>query len=122
VYDKGTVDIGTIQAMQDPGMGHESHSLAILLPPREIPYQGGVVAYSASENLQLVALHGPLGPGEDKGQMTWTADGENVYALTLITEDVGSMGVWTTFSGNALAFHTMNPDGFTVSYALGGLH
>jgi len=45
-----------------------------------------------------------------------------VYALTLITEDVGNMGVWSTFSGNALAFHTMNPDGFTVSYALGGLH
>ncbi len=121
VYDKGTVDIGTVQSMIDPGMGHESHSLAILLPPREIPYQGGVVSYSASENLQLVALHGPLGPGEDKGQATWTADGENVYALTLI-DDVGSMGVWTTFSGNALAFHTMNPDGFTVSYALGGLH
>jgi len=121
VYDKGTVDIGTVQSMIDPGMGHESHSLAILLPPREIPYQGGVVSYSASENLQLVALHGPLGPGEDKGQATWTADGENVYALTLI-EDVGNMGVWTTFSGNALAFHTMNPDGFTVSYALGGLH
>jgi len=121
VYDKGTVDIGTVQSMIDPGMGHESHSLAILLPPREIPYQGGVVSYSATENLQLVALHGPLGPGEDKGQATWTADGENVYALTLI-EDVGKMGVWTTFSGNALAFHTMNPDGFTVSYALGGLH
>ncbi len=113
VYDKGTVDIGTVQSMIDPGMGHESHSLAILLPPREIPYQGGVVSYSATENLQLVALHGPLGPGEDKGQATWTADGENVYALTLI-EDVGNMGVWTTFSGNALAFHTMNPDGFTV--------
>ncbi len=121
VYDKGTVDIGTVQSMQDPGMGHESHSIAILLPPRDIPYQGGVVSYSATENLQLVALHGPLGPGEDKGQATWTADGENVYALTLI-EDVGNMGVWTTFSGNALAFHTMNPDGFTVSYALGGLH
>ncbi len=122
VYPKGTVDIGTFQSMKDPGMGHEDHSIAILLPPRDIPYQGGVVAYSASENLQLVALHGPIGPGDAKGQMTWTADGEDVYALTLITEDVGNMGVWSTFSGNALAFHTMNPDGFTVSYALGGLH
>ena len=121
VYDKGTVDIATVQSMIDPGMGHESHSLAILLPPRDIPYQGGVLAYSVSERVQLVALHGPLGPGEDKGQATWTADGENVYALTLI-EDIDNMGVWNTFSGNALALHTMNPDGFTASYALGGLH
>ncbi len=121
VYPKGTVDFGTVQSMQDPGIGHESHSIAILLPPRDIPYQGGVLAYSVSERVQLVALHGPLGPGQDKGQATWTADGVDVYALTLI-EDIDNMGVWNTFSGNALALHTMNPDGFTATYALGGLH
>ena len=121
VYPQGTVDIGTVQSMQDPGIGHEDHSLAIILPPREIPYQGGVLAYSVSEPVQLVALHGPLGPGEDKGQAIWTPDGETKYALTLI-EDIDNMGVWNTFSGNALALHTMNPDGFTASYALGGLH
>ena len=121
VYPKGTVDFGTVQSIQDPGMGHEDHSIAILLPPREIPYQGGVLAYSVSERVQLVALHGPLGPGDAKGQMTWTADGVDVYALTLI-EDIDNMGIWNTFAGNALALHTMNPDGFTATYALGGLH
>ena len=120
VYDRGTVGTGTVQSGPDPGLGHEEHSLAIILAPREIPYQGGTVAYSASENVQLVALHGPLGPGEDKGQSIWTPDGETKYALTLV--EVGNNGVWTTFSGNALAFHTMNPDGFTVTYAIGGLH
>jgi predicted cupin superfamily sugar epimerase len=44
-----------------------------------------------------------------------------MYALTLI-EDIDNMGVWNTFAGNALALHTMNPDGFTATYALGGLH
>jgi hypothetical protein len=121
VYPKGTVDFGTVQSMQDPGIGHEDHSLAILLPPRDIPYQGGVLAYSVSERVQLVALHGPLGPGEAKGQATWSPDGETTYALTLI-EDIDNMGVWNTFAGNALALHTMNPDGFTATYALGGLH
>jgi len=121
VYPKGTVDFGTVQSIQDPGMGHEDHSIALILPPRDIPYQGGVLAYSVSERVQLVALHGPLGPGDAKGQMTWTADGVDVYALTLI-EDIDNMGIWNTFSGNALALHTMNPDGFTATYALGGLH
>ena len=121
VYPRGTVTAGTVDSMIDPGVGHEGHSLAILLPPRDIPYQGGVLAYTASEPVQLVALHGPLAPGEDKGQVIWTPDGETKYALTLILDE-DNMGVWNTFSGNALAIHTMNTDGFTVSYVMGGLH
>ena len=120
VYPKGTVSTGTVHSMQDPGLGHEEHSIALILPPRDIPYQGGVVAYAASENVQLVALIGPLDEDEIQGQTIWTPDGETNYALTLI--EGGDMGVWSTFSGNALALHTMNPDGFTASYTLGGLH
>jgi hypothetical protein len=119
-YDRGTVGTGTVQSGPDPGLGHEDHSLALILPPREIPYQGGYFAYTASENVQLVALHGPLGPGDSKGQAIWSPDGETNYALTLV--EIGNNGVWTTFSGNALALHTMNPDGFTATYAVGGLH
>jgi len=105
----------------DAGIGHEDHSLALILPPREIPYQGGTIAYTATENIQLVALHGPLALGEDRGQAIWSPDGETKYALTLI-ETNSNNGVWTTFSGNALALHTMNPEGFTATYAIGGLH
>jgi hypothetical protein len=121
VYPKGTVASGTVSSSQDPGLGHESHQLAIILPPREIPYQGGVLAYSASENVHLVALIGPLSESEIHGQQIWTPDGKTKYALTLV--DPGTnMGVWTTFSGNALALHTSNPDGFTASYTIAGLH
>jgi len=119
VYPKGTVETGTVTSIQDPGMGHEQHSLALILPPRDIPYQGGVVSYSASENVQLVALLGPLDEDEIKGQTIWT-HGETKYALTII--EGGKMGVWNTFSGNALALHSFNPDGFTATYSLGGLH
>jgi hypothetical protein len=121
VYPKGTVASGTVSSSQDPGLGHESHQLAIILPPRDIPYQGGVLAYSASENVHLVALIGPLSESEIHGQQIWTPDGKTKYALTLV--DPGTnMGVWTTFSGNALALHTSNPDGFTASYTIAGLH
>jgi len=120
VYSKGTVTTGTVTSMQDPGMGHESHSIALILPPRDIPYQGGVISYSASDNIQLVALLGPLDEDEIHGQTIWTPDGETKYALTLI--EGGKMGVWNTFSGNALALHSFNPDGFTATYTLGGLH
>lgn len=120
VYDRGTVGTGTVQSVPDPGLGHEGHSVAMILPPRDIQYQGGTVAYSASEDVQLMALHGPLGLGDDQGQDTWSLDGDTKYALTLV--DLDKDGIWDTFSGNALAFHTMNPDGFTVTYAVGGLH
>jgi hypothetical protein len=120
VYPQGTVATGTVMSMQDPGMGHEEHSIALILPPRDVPYSGGVISYAASENVQLVALMGPLEDDEIRGQATWTQDGETIYAMTIV--DGGKMGVWNTFSGNALALHTFNPDGFTASYTLAGLH
>ena len=119
-YSKGSVASGTVHSIQDPGIGHENHSIALILAPRDTPYTGGVVSYSASEDVQLVALVGPLADDEMLGQPTWTADGETHYALTLI--EGSNMGVWNTFSGNALALHTANPDGFTASYTLAGLH
>ena len=120
VYPKGTVATGTVQSIQDPGLGHEQHSIALILPPRDIPYQGGVVSYSASDNVQLVALMGPLEDDEINGQAIWTPDGETKYALTIV--EGGKMGVWNTFSGNALALHSYTEEGFTASYTLAGLH
>ena len=120
IYEKGTVSTGTVTSMQDPGIGHESHQLALILPPRDVPYQGGVLAYAASKNVHLVALHGPLTDDQVLGQPIWTPDGETKYALTLV--DGGNMGVWSTFSGNALALHTSTPEPFTASFTIGGLH
>ncbi|MGQ0638206.1 MAG: hypothetical protein ACT4N1_02425 [Nitrososphaerota archaeon] len=106
---------GTLTSVQDPGQGHESHQLAIILPPSDNVYKG-ILSYSASENIQLVALHGPLAPGEDAGQAIWTPDGKTKFALTFVDPD-NSMGTWV-FSGNALAVHTMNTEPFQVSYSV----
>jgi len=110
-----TVKTGTITSVQDPGLGHESHQLAIILPPSDRTYTG-VLTYSASENIQLVALHGPLAPGEDAGQKTWSLDENTKFALTFV-DPKNSMGTWV-FSGNALAVHTKNTEPFTVSYSV----
>jgi len=110
-----TVATKTISSMVDPGIGHETHQLAIILPPSENVY-GGLLTYSASEPIQLVALHGPLGPGEDAGQAIWTPDGETKFGLTFV-DDKSAMGTWA-FAGNALAVHTMNEEQFTISYSV----
>jgi len=110
-----TVMTGTLTSMTDPGVDHESHQLTIILPPSEMTYSG-LLTYSASEPIQLVALHGPLAEGEDNGQAIWTPDGETKFALTFVDSE-SSMGTWV-FAGNALAVHTMNTDEFTISYSV----
>jgi len=97
----------------DPGVGHESHQLAILLAPSDKVYSG-TLKYDASERIQLVALHGPLADGEDEGQAIWTPDGETKFALTFVDPN-NARGEWE-FAGNALAVHTMNTEPFIVDY------
>jgi hypothetical protein len=43
----------TIQSKTDPGLGHEQHQLAVILPPSDKMYKG-VLTYSASENEHLL--------------------------------------------------------------------
>jgi len=68
-----------IVSVLDPGVGHETHQLSIILPPSDKVYSG-TIQYDASETIQLVTLHGPLGPGEDNGQPIWTPDGKTKFA------------------------------------------
>jgi hypothetical protein len=110
-----TVQTGTLHSVQDPGLGHETHQLAIVLPPRDEPYFG-TVAFTASERIQLVALHGPLTDDQDIGQPIWTPDGETKFAMTFVDKGEDN-GVWK-FAGNALAFHTTKETPFTVTYSV----
>ncbi|MCV0393420.1 MAG: hypothetical protein K5790_09070 [Nitrosopumilus sp.] len=110
-----TIKTGTITSVQDPGKGHENHQLAILLAPSDKVYRG-MLTFTASDEVQLVALHGPLKPGQDKGQAIWTPDGKTKYALTFIPLNAKA-GTWQ-FAGNALAVHTMKDEPFTISYSV----
>ena len=113
--DGSIVLSNTMESLPDPGIGHESHQIAILLPPSDKVYSGALT-YTASEPIQLISLHGPLAEGEDAGQPIWTTDDETKFALTFVDPET-NMGTWM-FSGNALAVHTMNTDPFTVSYSV----
>ena len=110
-----TVSTATMESVKDPGIGHETHSIVIILPPSEMTYSG-LLTYSASEPIQLIALHGPLAEGEDSGQAIWTPDGKTKFGLTFVDKET-NMGTWK-FAGNALAVHTKNLDGFTISYSV----
>ena len=111
-----TVLTGTLSSTIDPGVGHESHSLAVIIPPGKDVYSG-TLSYSASENIQLVSLKGPLGPADTAmAGAIWSPDGKTNFALTFV-DPKNQMGTWK-FSGNALALHTMNTKGFTASYAV----
>ncbi|WP_148702970.1 hypothetical protein [Nitrosopumilus piranensis] len=105
----------TITSSQDPGLGHENHQIAVLLPPRDRAYFG-TLGFAASEPVQLVALHGPLQPGQEQGQAIWSPDGETKFGLTFIDKDTSS-GTWQ-FAGHAIAVHTMNQEPFTISYSI----
>lgn len=98
---------------RDPGIGHENHQLAVIIPISEKEYTG-TLYYSASEPVQLVALRGPLEPGEEKGKFIWTTDGDTNYEITLVNEYT-TTGKWN-FVGNALALHTFKNTPFVVDY------
>ncbi|EPA06859.1 hypothetical protein, partial [Candidatus Nitrosarchaeum limnium] len=109
-----TVMTGTIQSVQDPGVGHEAHQLAVILAPSSDMYSG-ILSYSASESIQLVSLRGPISADEKPAQI-WTPDGKTIFELTFV-DPKNAMGSWE-FKGNALAVHTMNTNPFTVSYSV----
>ena len=106
----------TVTSVQDPGIGHESHQLALILPPNNGAIYKGVISWTSSEPLQIAELSGPLAQGDDKGQPIWTVDGKTKYALTLVNvnETSGSF----EFTGNALALHYSQSTPFTVTYAV----
>ncbi len=112
-----TVMSGTMDSVQDPGMGHESHQIAVIIAPSSDVYSG-ILSYSASEPIQLIALRGPIGPDEHP-EKTWTVDGTNIFEMTFV-DPKNAMGSWE-FSGNALAVHTKNTTQFTVSYSVSAM-
>ncbi|KAG2475601.1 MAG: hypothetical protein NPMRIOTA_120016 [Nitrosopumilales archaeon] len=107
----------TVTSSQDPGQGHEDHQLAIILPPNEGTIYDGSLTYVASEPVQIVVLH-EISKDDDKGQPTWTVDGNTVYGLTLVDPNASSGSF--EFTGAALALHTTNTNSFTTTVSVDG--
>ena len=107
----------TLTSMQDPGQGHESHQLSIILSPNKGAIYDGSITYTASEPVQIVILH-EINKEDAKGQPTWTVDGDTVFGLTLV--DPGTNAGSYEFTGAALALHTKNTNKFTATVSVDG--
>jgi hypothetical protein len=107
----------TLTSMQDPGQGHESHQLAIILSPNKGAIYDGSITYTASEPVQIVILH-EINKDDAKGQPTWTVDGDTVFGLTLV--DPGTNAGSYEFTGAALALHTKTTNKFTATVSVDG--
>jgi hypothetical protein len=115
----------TAESTVDPLPGHSAHQLVMALPPRDDGQVWvGTVTWSASKPVEVVVLHGynstvkpdsahgspliaPIAPGKEVAiSLVKTSSGTPIAS--------GSMA----FVGNAVAFHTLSGDKFTVTYSL----
>jgi len=107
----------TITSSQDPGQGHESHQLALILSPNEGTLYDGSLTYTVSELVQIVVLH-EISDSQVGGQPIWTVDGSTTYGLSLIGQ--GASAGSFEFTGAALALHTNTTDQFTATVSVDG--
>ncbi len=107
----------TLSSSQDPGQGHESHQLALILSPNEGSLYDGSLTYTSSEEVQIFILHEIL-KEQSKGQPIWTVDGKTVYGLTLIEPKKNSGTI--EFTGAALGLHSMKSNQFSVTVSVDG--
>lgn len=107
----------TITSSQDPGQGHESHQLALILSPNSGTIYDGSLTYTASEPVQVVVLH-EIPKSQSQGQPIWTVDGETVYGLSLINTNTNAGSI--EFTGAALALHTADTKQFSATVSVDG--
>ena len=70
----------TLTSLQDPGQGHDSHQLSLILSPSEGTIYDGSLTFTASEPVQIVVLH-EINENDAKGQPTWTIDGKKMMGF-----------------------------------------
>lgn len=114
----------TDKSMQDPLPGHEAHQIVIALPPRDDgKMYSGQVTYSASKAVELVVLNpfNATATDEQHGQPLNAPFGNGSVAISVMNQFNGQYNAGsTTFTGAALAFHNINGEPFSVTYATTG--
>jgi hypothetical protein len=114
----------TDKAMQDPVPGHETHQIAIALPPRtDGKMYSGQVTYSASKLVEVIVLN-PLNAtatNKEHGEPLNAPFGKGSVAISVMNQFNGELNAGsTTFTGAALALHNINGEPFSVTYATAG--
>ena len=123
-----TSDTVTIQKTgvsdTDPLPGHSGHQLVMALAPRsDGKVWVGTVTWTASKPVEVVVLHGynsNVTADAAHGQPLTAPFGSGAVAISLIKTASGTPVASGTmpFAGNALAFHTLSGDKFTVTYTV----
>jgi len=107
----------TLTSSQDPGQGHDSEQMAIILSPNNGTLYSGSLTYTASEPVQIVILH-QIDKADAKGQPTWTVDSNTIFAETVV--DLGTNAGSYAFTGAAVGLHSTNSAAFTTTVSVDG--
>jgi hypothetical protein len=108
----------------DPLPGHSGHQLVMALAPRsDGKVWVGTVTWTASKPVEVVVLHGynsSVTADAAHGQPLTAPFGNGAVAISLIKTPSGTpvASGAMPFAGNALAFHTLSGDKFTVTYTV----
>jgi hypothetical protein len=108
----------------DPLPGHSTHQLVMALPPRtDGKVWVGTVTWTASKPVEVVVLEGynpSVTADAAHGQPLTAPFGNGAVAISLIKTSSGTpiASGSMPFAGNALAFHTLNGNKFTVTYTV----
>ena len=121
---------GTVSSFKDPLKGHESHQVAVILPPREDQaVYSGDISFIASKPVEVVTLHDyTLGnmtiPDKFgvvmKAPTPWREGGEVATAMMALDypKNTPTFSANVPFVGNALGLHTTNGDQFVATYTV----
>jgi len=121
---------GTVSSFQDPLKGHESHQVAVILPPREDQaIYSGVISFIASKPVEVVTLHdytlGNMSIPDKFGAVMkaptpWRQGGEVATAMMALDypKNTPTFSANVPFAGNALGLHTTNGDQFVATYTV----
>jgi len=117
----------TRTSTQDPLPGHEGHQLVLALPPRDDGLVWlGDATWVASKPVEVVVLHGYNSSAVSNqtsiqfGEPLKAAFGDGEVAISLIKHESGTPvpSGSIPFAGNALAFHTLGGEPFSVTYTI----
>jgi hypothetical protein len=121
---------GTVSSFLDPLKGHESHQVAVILPPRDDQaIYSGVISFIASKPVEVVTLHDyTLGNATIpdkfgvvmKAPTPWRQGGEVATAMMALDypKNTPTFSANVPFAGNALGLHTTNGDQFVATYTV----
>ncbi len=118
----------TAMSDTDPVPGHSAHQLVLAVPPREDgQIWSGTVTWTSSIPVDVVVLHAydPSMEIDERGEPLTAPSpfSDGVIAITLVHPDSGSVVPSGTlsFTGSALAFHTIDGTPFTITYTVDAL-